>query len=310
LNDYLLSVVLGIVEGLTEFLPVSSTAHLRISEALLHISLSDGYWKMYTIVIQLGAILCLPVYFRSRIAKFIGYTRGDTPLLLVPIKVLQCLVRAIFWSRPVQFTLVAFVVTAVPAFLLTKIIGKHLESLYIMGSSLLIGGIVMWLVDALNAKSETAGPQAPESRIHTWRMEDMSLGQAIWIGACQILSAVFPGTSRSMSTIAAGQLAGMSRASALEFSFFLSIPTMVVATCYDLLKSLRGKGIANPIGVTQIDPHGWVVLAIGFVVSFMVAYASVAWFMVYVRKRGFAPFAVYRIIVGILVLAFASRLAG
>ncbi len=310
MNDYLLSVVLGIVEGLTEFLPVSSTAHLRISEALLHISLSDGYWKMYTIVIQLGAILCLPVYFRSRIAKFIGYTRGDTPLLLVPIKVLQCLVRAIFWSRPVQFTLVAFVVTAVPAFLLTKIIGKHLESLYIMGSSLLIGGIVMWLVDALNAKSETAGPQAPESRIHTWRMEDMSLGQAIWIGACQILSAVFPGTSRSMSTIAAGQLAGMSRASALEFSFFLSIPTMVVATCYDLLKSLRGKGIANPIGVTQIDPHGWVVLAIGFVVSFMVAYASVAWFMAYVRKRGFAPFAVYRIIVGILVLAFASRLAG
>ena len=84
----------------------------------------------------------------------------------------------------------------------------------------------------------------------------MSLGQAIWIGACQILSAVFPGTSRSMSTIAAGQLAGMSRASALEFSFFLSIPTMVVATGYDLLKSLRGKG-ANPIGVSQIDSHGW-----------------------------------------------------
>ena len=79
------------------------------------------------------------------------------------------------------------------------------------------------------------------SRIHTWKMEAMSLGQAIWIGACQILSAVFPGTSRSMSTIAAGQLAGMSRASALEFSFFLSIPTMVAATGYDLLKSLRGK---------------------------------------------------------------------
>jgi undecaprenyl-diphosphatase len=140
-------------------------------------------------------------------------------------------------------------------------------------------------------------------------MEDMSPGQAIWIGACQILSAVFPGTSRSMSTIAAGQIAGMSRATALEFSFFVSMPTMVAATGYTLLKSLRGKG-ENPIGVSQIDPHGWVVLAIGFVVSFVVAYASVAWFMVYVRKRGFAPFAVYRIIVGILVLAFASRLAG
>jgi undecaprenyl-diphosphatase len=295
LNDYLLSVLLGIVEGLTEFLPVSSTAHLRISEALLHISLSDGYWKMYTIVIQLGAILCLPVYFRERIAKFLSTfprgDRGDRTVL----------------THPLGLTMVAFVVTAGPAFLLTKVIGKHLESLTIMGTSLLVGGVVMWLVDAMNAKSEAAGPGTSPSRIHTWKVEDMSLVQAIWIGACQILSAVFPGTSRSMSTIAAGQIAGMSRASALEFSFFLSIPTMVAATCYDLLKSLRGRGV-NPIGVSQIDAHGWIVLAIGFAVSFIVAYASVAWFMGYVRKRGFAPFAVYRIIVGVLVLAFAARL--
>jgi undecaprenyl-diphosphatase len=102
----------------------------------------------------------------------------------------------------------------------------------------------------------------------------------------------------------------MSRASALEFSFFLSIPTMVMATLYDLYKSLKGTGGVNPIGVSQIDPHGWVVLAIGFVVSFVVAYAAVAWFMAWVRKRGFVPFAIYRIVVGALVLAFASRLAG
>jgi len=136
----------------------------------------------------------------------------------------------------------------------------------------------------------------------------MSLGQALWIGFCQIFSGVFPGTSRSMATIAGGQVAGMSRASALEFSFFLSIPTMFAATGYTLFKSLRGKG-ENPIGVSQIDAHGWLVLAIGFVVSYIVAYASVAWFMGYVRKRGFAPFAVYRIIVGALVLVFAARLA-
>jgi len=297
LNDYLLSLLLGIVEGLTEFLPVSSTAHLRLSEALLHVSLSDGYWKMYSIVIQLGAILCLPVYFRSRIATFLStFPRGErgdrTPL-----------------THPLGLVMVAFVVTAIPSFLLTKVIGKHLENLYIIGWSLLIGGIIMWIVDALNAKSEAAGPSAGGGRIHTWKMENMSLGQAIWIGFCQIFSAVFPGTSRSMSTIAAGQLAGMSRASALEFSFFLSIPTMVVATGYTLLKSLRGKG-ENPIGVSQIDAHGWIVLAIGFVVSYVVAYASVAWFMSYVRRRGFAPFAVYRIIVGALVLVFAARLAG
>jgi undecaprenyl-diphosphatase len=297
LNDYLLSLVLGIVEGLTEFLPVSSTAHLRLSEALLHISLSDGYWKMYSIVIQLGAILCLPVYFRGRIAKFLSTfprgERGDRTAL----------------THPLGLVTIAFVVTAIPSFLLTKVIGKHLESLTIIGWSLLIGGIVMWIVDAINAKSEAAGPSAAGSRIHTWKMESMSLGQAIWIGLCQIFSAVFPGTSRSMSTIAAGQLAGMSRAAALEFSFFVSIPTMFAATGYTLLKSLRGKG-ENPIGVAQIDAHGWIVLAIGFVVSFIVAYASVAWFMAYVRKHGFVPFAVYRIIVGALVLVFGARLAG
>jgi undecaprenyl-diphosphatase len=295
LNDYLLSVVLGIIEGLTEFLPVSSTAHLRIAESLLHINLANGYWKMYTIVIQLGAILCLPIYFRVRIAKFLSTfpegENGDRNAL----------------THPLGLTLIAFVVTAIPAFLLTKVIGKHLESLHIMGMSLLIGGIIMWIVDAINARAEKLGPDAP-SRIHTWRMEAMSLGQAIWIGACQILSAVFPGTSRSMSTIAAGQIAGMSRASALEFSFFLSTPTMVFATSYDLLKSLRGKG-ANPIGVSQIDAHGWIVLAIGFVVSFIVAYGAVAWFMAWVRKRGFAPFAIYRIILGTLVLIYAARLA-
>ena len=295
MNDYLLSVVLGIVEGITEFLPVSSTAHLRISEALFHVSLTSGYWKMYTIVIQLGAILCLPVYFRERIAKFIStFPKGETG-------------DRTALTHPLGLTLVAFVVTAIPSFLLTKIIGKHLENLTIMGASLLIGGIVMWVVDAMNARSEKLGAGG-SSRIHTWKMEAMSLGQAIWIGACQILSAVFPGTSRSMSTIVAGQLAGMSRASALEFSFFLSIPTMFAATAYDLLKSLRGKG-ENPLGVTQIDSHGWVVLAIGFVVSFIVAYGSVAWFMAWVRKRGFTVFAIYRIIVGALVLAFASRLS-
>jgi undecaprenyl-diphosphatase len=295
LNDYLLSLILGIVEGITEFLPVSSTAHLRLSEALLHISLSDGYWKMYSIVIQLGAILCLPVYFWSRITKFLStFPRGESG-------------NRTALTHPLSLTIVAFVVTAIPAFLLTKVIGKHLENIVIMGWSLLIGGIVMWIVDAMRAKAEAAGPGAGSS-IHTWKMEDMSLGQAIWIGICQIFSAVFPGTSRSMATIAAGQIAGMSRAAALEFSFFVSMPTMAAATLYTLYKSLRGKG-ENPIGVSQIDAHGWIVLAIGFVVSFIVAYASVAWFMAWVRKRGFTPFAIYRIVVGILVLAFAAKLA-
>src|SRR6202140_445790 len=246
-----MSFLLGVIEGLTEFIPVSSTAHLRIAEALMHINLSDGYWKMYTIVIQLGAIACLPVYFRERIVKFLSTfprgERGDRTAL----------------THPLGLVTVAFVITAIPSFLLTKVIGKHLENLYIIGWSLLIGGIVMWIVDAMNAKSEAAGPSAGGGRIHTWKMESMSLGQAVWIGFCQIFSGVFPGTSRSMSTIAGGQLAGMSRAAALEFSFFLSIPTMGAATGYTLFKSVMGKG-ENPIGVSQITPDQWIVLAIGF----------------------------------------------
>src|SRR6202163_1197323 len=114
----------------------------------MHISLTDGYWKMYTIVIQLGAIACLPVYFRERIAKFLSTfpsgERGDRTFL----------------THPLSLTAIAFVVTAIPAFLLTKVIGAHLESLTIIGSSLLIGGIVMWLIDAMNAKAEAAGPTA------------------------------------------------------------------------------------------------------------------------------------------------------
>jgi undecaprenyl-diphosphatase len=297
LNDYLLSVLLGIIEGLTEFLPVSSTAHLRISEALLHVPLSSGYWKMYSIVIQLGAILTLPVYFRQHIAKlFSTFPEGEKR---------DC----DYLTHPLSLVIIAFVVTALPSYLLTKVIGKNLESLYVMGASLLIGGIVMWAIDAMKAPWEKAGPGAAGSTIHTWKMDDIHGGQAIWIGACQILSAVFPGTSRSMATIAAGQLIGMSRAAALEFSFFLSMPTMAMATLYTLFKSLSGKD-ENPIGVAEINSHQWVILGIGFVVSYIVAYGSVVWFMAWVRKRGFAPFAVYRIVIGIAVLAWAAGMLG
>lgn len=288
MNDYLISLVLGIVEGLTEFLPVSSTAHLRITEALFKLPLDQPYWKMYTIVIQLGAVLCLPFYFRTRITEFLGRRGGP------------------WTSHPAVLVLVAFVVTALPAYLLTKVIGKHLEDLFVMGSALLVGGVVMGMVDLWKGRWEQAGPGAPGSSIRTWSMETMSLGQAVWIGACQILSAVFPGTSRSMSTIAAGQIAGLSRASALEFSFFLSIPTMVTATGYELLRTLAGRHGEDPARVSM-DLHGWLLLLVGFGVSFGVAYVSVAALMAWVRRRGFLPFAVYRILIGVAVLAWAAH---
>lgn len=285
MNDYLISVLLGIIEGVTEFLPVSSTAHLRIAEHFLNISLEDGYWKMYTVVIQLGAILSLPVYFRRRIIEFVSTfpkgERGD---------------RTVF-THPLSLTLAAFVVTAIPSYLLKKQIGENLESLHIMAWSLLVGGILMWVIDAMFR------------RPHIERLEDMNLPRALWIGAVQILSAVFPGTSRSMCTIAAGQVAGLSRSAALEFSFFLSMPTMVVATGYDLLKAIRpgGDGTGDAaLAPVVMTAHLWIVLAIGFVVSFIVALGVVAWFMHWVRARGFVAFAIYRIIAGLALFGLLA----
>ena len=284
MNDYLISLVLGIVEGLTEFLPVSSTAHLRISEALLGIDLSNGYWKMFSIVIQLGAILCLPIYFRRRIGEFLAtFPRGIHG-------------DRTWFNHPLTLTALAFFCTAGPAFLLTKLIGKNIENLVLMALSMIAGGFVMWIVDATCGNCRQPGD-----------VEDIRTGQAVWIGICQTLSAVLPGASRSMATITAGELAGLSRSTALEFSFLLSMPTMLAATGYELLKFLRNpesNGLSGPI---QMDAHGTALLAIGFVVSFFVAWAVVAWFMKWVRGRGFAPFAIYRILVGAAVLVWALK---
>jgi len=278
LNPYALAILLGVVEGLTEFLPVSSTAHLRIVEAALGVDLASGYWKMFSIVIQLGAILCLPIYFRKRIADFLRtFPRGHRG-------------EKTLFTHPLTLVLIAFVVTAGPAWALTKVIGKNLESLWVMAMSLLAGGIVMWVVEALY-----------DARILAARTDDVeqtSLPQALWVGACQVLSAVFPGTSRSMATIASGQIAGMTRATALEFSFLLSIPTMVTATLYDLLKSMRHGAAGTAVGAAPVNAQEWMLLATGFVVSFVVAYAVVAWFMRWVRRGGFVPFAIYRIVLG------------
>src|ERR1700689_2568849 len=222
LNDYFLSIILGVLEGLTEFLPVSSTAHLRIAEAMLGIDLSDGYWKMFSIVIQFGAILCLPIYFWSRIMSFLSTypkgSKGDKTAI----------------THPLALTLVAFVVTSATSLPLIKVIGKNLESLVVMGSALMIGGVVMWIVDAIYAQRKGGTFEAAAAD----EVERMTMPQAIWIGLCQTLAPVFPGTSRSMATIAAGQISGLSRTAALEFSFLLSIPTMAASPFNELVKAL------------------------------------------------------------------------
>ncbi len=303
MNPYLLSVLLGIVEGLTEFLPVSSTAHLRIAEALMKLPLDKSaclaanaaclqdvkYWEMYTIVIQVGAILALCLLFLERIVGFLRTfpqgDRGDRNWL----------------THPISLTIVAFAFTSAPALLLRKWSEKNLGSLDAMAFALLIGGIVMWAVDAWSDRVEP----------RTTHVEEISLPQAVWIGLCQTLSAVFPGTSRSMSTIAAGQLAGLDRPSSLEFSFLLSIPTMIAATGWDLLKEVHPHNTAGVIAPHVVmNSERWIVLLIGTVVSFIVALGVVEWFLAWVRRHGFTIFAIYRILFGIALLIWGARFIG
>jgi undecaprenyl-diphosphatase len=288
LNPYLQSVILGIVEGLTEFLPVSSTAHLRITEALMHIPLDDAYWKMYTIVIQLGAIFALTLLFLGRIVEFLRTfprgENGDRTLL----------------THPISLTLIAFAVTSVPALLLRKWSERNLGSIVAMALALLIGGIVMWVIDYW---ADRRDPDVTD-------IEQITLFQAIWIGLCQALSAIFPGTSRSMSTIAAGQLVSLDRPTALAFSFLLSIPTMFAATVWDLLKEIHPSKAAVAAGTAAhvvMNGERWIVLIIGLVVSFIVALGVVEWFLQWVRKHGFALFALYRILLGAALLIWGAR---
>jgi undecaprenyl-diphosphatase len=292
LNPYFLSVLLGIVEGLTEFLPVSSTAHLRIAEALMKIPLEDAYWKMYTIVIQVGAIFALCLLFLERIVGFLRtFPKGDNG-------------DRTWLSHPISLTLVAFACTSVPALLLRKWSEKNLGSLNAIAIALLLGGIVMWAVDAW------AGRRDP---IVT-HVEEMTMPQAIWIGLCQALSAIFPGTSRSMSTIASGQLVGLDRPSALEFSFLLSIPTMIAATGWDLLKEIHASKVAGAAGAAAahvvMNSERWIVLLIGTAVSFIVALGVVEWFLQWVRKHGFTVFAIYRILLGGALLIWGAKFLG
>jgi len=292
LNVYVISAILGIVEGLTEFLPVSSTAHLRIAEALMKISLDDEYWKMYTIVIQAGAILALILLYLGRIYEFTRtFPRGERRD------------RTLF-THPISLTIAAFICTSIPSLLLKKWSDRNLSSLTVIALALLLGGVIMWVVDAWTSRFEP----------NTVHVEEMTVAQAVWIGLCQSLSAIFPGASRSMSTIAAGQMVGMDRPTALEFSFLLSIPTMLAATAYDLLKEIHpGKAaLAAGHAAAHVTMTGerWIVLAIGFVVSFVVAFGVVEWFLMWVRRHGFTIFAIYRILIGIVLLIWGAKIIG
>jgi undecaprenyl-diphosphatase len=299
MSDLLAAILQGIAEGLTEFLPVSSTAHIVMTQELLGLPRSDSFWKMFAVVIQLGAILAVVAYFWKRILQFVNSFFVELRANSHDGGTMDHLdedddgdenrpnsTRSIWFRHPLPLVLISFFVTALPCFLIDKLIGENLESLWVIGVALVVGGFAMYAIDTLFSARATTG-----------KIEHVTLKQAIVIGLAQILAAAFPGTSRSMSTIAGGQVMGLSRSAALEFSFFLSIPVMFAAAGFKLLQFIL-KGNAIPSAQ-------WVNLGAGFVTSFIVALAVIAWFMNWVRTRGFTPFAIYRVLVGSALIVWS-----
>jgi undecaprenyl-diphosphatase len=271
---WLQAAILGIVQGITEFLPVSSTAHLIIGERLLGF---DDPGSVFTEMIQLGSILAIVWLYRRKVMSVIAGlpTRPDARrfALMLILATLPALVAGALASDYVETVLHKSITTIAVAFM--------------------AGGIVMLIVESLVLKrAHAAGASRPErERDLTHSVDDTSIPQAVGIGVWQVV-ALIPGVSRSGSTIVGGLAAGLDRPTAAEFSFFLAMPTMAAAFGHSLLK-LRH----------QITPDRVTNLAIGFVMAFIASAVVVKPFLAVVRQRGFAPFGWYRIILGLVLLA-------
>jgi undecaprenyl-diphosphatase len=260
-----IAVLLGVVEGLTEYLPVSSTGHLALAGHILGLP-DDAASSSFEIVIQLGAILAVVVHYRALLADRIrGLFTRDT----VSIRLLVALA-------------VAFAPAAVVGLALRKTIKEHLFKPVPIAAALIVGGVVMIVLE--RALSRRARPPL-------YGLENVTARRALAIGLGQCVS-LWPGSSRSMCTIIAAQLTGLSTATAAEFSFLLALPTLGAATLYEAYKA-REVLMAHGGGVN---------LAVGLVVSFFVAWAVIATFLLYLRTRGLEPFGWYRIAVGAIAL--------
>ncbi len=268
--EFLKAVLFGIVEGITEWLPVSSTGHLILLDEFVKLQVSDAFYEMFQVVIQLGAIAAVIVLFFHKLNPFSpkknAVQKKDTWNL---------------WFKVV----VGVLPSAVIGLLLDDWMDAHLYNYIVVAITLILYGVAFLFVEKWNA--------ARAMKIHN--VEEIDYRTAIAIGAFQCLSLI-PGTSRSGSTILGAIVLGVSRSAGAEFSFFLAIPTMLGASALKLLKFLL-EGAA-PTG-TEI-----MVLITGCVVSFLVSIAVIKGLMEYVRKHSFAVFGVYRIILGILVLGY------
>ena len=262
----LLVIILGIVEGVTEFIPVSSTGHLILATELLGFDAEK--WSAFNVIIQLGAILAIVVlYWRTFWAVLEGLFKG----------------QPMSW-RFVRNILIAFLPSAILGFLLIKYIEQLLGDPKVVAVMFILGGIAILAIERLVKKSDVVG------------VAELPASRALGIGLVQCL-AMIPGVSRSGATIMGALSLGVERRTAAEFSFFLAVPTMLGATTLELLKH-RHEMLAGAHGV------GFGAVAVGFVVSFVVALVVVRGFVHYISRHGFAPFAWYRIVAGAVALVW------
>ncbi|SDO63732.1 undecaprenyl-diphosphate phosphatase [Actinacidiphila guanduensis] len=258
--------VLGVVEGVTEFLPVSSTGHLKIAEGLMNIPVDDNAVVGFSAVIQVGAIAAVFVYFFRDIARFVGaWVRGLRN-------------REERYHHDYKFTwwvIYATIPIGIVGIAAKPLIDGPLGSLWVVAASLIVGSGVMWAADQMGR--------------HKRGEDDTSFKDAMWVGCSQILALLFPGFSRSGATMSTALILDLDRTAATRLSFFLGLPALTGAGLLEL-KDALGTGVgAGP-------------LAVGTIVSFGIAYASIAWLLRFVARHSFNAFITYRIIIGVLLL--------
>jgi undecaprenyl-diphosphatase len=294
----LIVILIGILEGVTEFLPVSSTGHMVLAEWVMRVNLHDPFWTLFTVFIQIGAIAAVLVYFRKKILHMLIGGPVATPARLEavgagrgapvdpvssPSPDVSPAPRRPDW-RMLWLIAIGTLPVLIVGYLTHKWVEATLKNPMVIVAALGIGGIVMIVIEKLPL------------RISAHRMERMTFRQALIVGLAQILAAVFPGTSRSAATIMGGMACGMSREAATEFSFFLAIPAMFAACGYELLKNLHHLNALQAI---------W--LSTGTLVAFIVAWIVIAAFMRYIRRHDFVPFGIYRILLaGVFAAVYFS----
>jgi undecaprenyl-diphosphatase len=269
--DFINAIILGLVEGITEFLPISSTGHLIVAQRLL--GFQDNA-ATFLVVIQIGAILAVVFYYyKDLVSRVIGLFQGKPTALR-------------FWLN--------LVIATVPAALIALSLERFLSALdtpLVVGLALVIGGVILWVLEEYRAK-QNAVPEPLEPMI-----DSITPVQALWIGLAQVLAVVFPGTSRSGASIVGGWLLGLNRVTATAFSFYLGLPILGLAGLYKLYKA-RDTLSALPGGAPA--------LLVGTLVSAVVAFAAVSWLLRYVSRNNFKGFAIYRIVAGSVILLLVA----